>query len=278
MIPNLDACALSVQHIKLLLLLLDPHLAVNRPKAAPARALFAALTAAAVPARSHIPPHRGGCARQAVPGWGNNQGPFCTPRAGQLSLAPAGAGRSTHHSSFNEMLKLHPANTLHAWYFLNFIFALYLAALSSPDRASLPPCCSISSSSISKPLVLAGVAGLYPHPAGCILVCYPRCRPWPSLLPLWCLAKRASFCLEAMGRCYLSLCADFGSGQPTNAQPRRRLCQESVAGCLQLSVWKEIRAGMPSGRCRHQATSRSCIPLGGRQGCGAQHPSPCEYN
>lgn len=114
MIPNLDACALSLQHIKLLLLLLDPHLAVNRPKAAPARAVFAALTAAAVPARSQIPPHHGGCAGQAVPGWGNNQGPFCTPRAGQLSLAPAGAGRSTHHSSFNEMLKLHPANTLHA--------------------------------------------------------------------------------------------------------------------------------------------------------------------
>lgn len=44
MIPNLDARALSLQHIKLLLLLLDPHLAVNRPKAAPARGVSATLS------------------------------------------------------------------------------------------------------------------------------------------------------------------------------------------------------------------------------------------
>lgn len=88
MIPHLDTCALT--RIKLLLLLLDPHLAVNHPKAAAARGVSPALldTSSAsgchhCPSETQMPPHHDGRARQAVPGWGNNHGAFCTPRAGQ---------------------------------------------------------------------------------------------------------------------------------------------------------------------------------------------------
>lgn len=171
------------------------------------------------------------------------------------------------------MLKLHPANTLRAWYLLNFIFAFYLAALSSPDRASLPPCCSVSSSSISKPLVLAGVVGLYPHPAGCILVCYPRCRPWPSLLPCGVSQRGPASAWKRWADVISASARTLGQGSPQTLS--------HVAGCAR-TLWLDVSSSVFGKRselgCQVEGAGIKPLPgpvfplEAGRDGVGNIHP------